>query len=69
MSRMKKVTLVLPADLIEKARKATRQNFTATVRQALEIVAATEIYKKLLGLEGKVKLKINLNEIRKDREE
>ncbi|MEK7791483.1 MAG: hypothetical protein AAB309_07660 [Deltaproteobacteria bacterium] len=63
---LKKVTLQLPRNLIQEAQKATGDNLTATVRKGLRIVAASRAYEELLKLKGKVRLQINLEDLRKD---
>ena len=52
-----------------RALKASGEGLTPTLRKGLELVAAKSAYKGLLGLKGKFDLKIDLNELRKDREE
>ena len=65
----RKVTVVLPEDLIEQALAASGDGLTPTLRQGLALVAAQGAYKKLLKLKGKFDLKIDLEELRKDRDE
>ena len=69
MKPEKKVTVRLPADLIERALEATAEGLTPTVRKGLELVAAKDSYRALLKLKGKLDLKLNLEEARKDRGE
>lgn len=65
----KKVTVMLPKELLNRALKASGEGITPTLRKGLELVAAKESYKKLLKLKGKFDLKIDLEELRKDRDE
>ena len=67
MAKLKKVTLVLPDDLLRKAQKSTGEGITSTVRQGLELLAASEAYERLLGLRGKFRSSLDLDELRADR--
>jgi hypothetical protein len=67
METAKKITVHIPASLLKKAQKATGLGITPTVRQGLQLVAARRAYEKLRGLRGKVKISLNLEELRKDR--
>ena len=69
MSAEKKITAMLPNDLLKRALKASGEGITPTLRRGLELVAAKDTYLHLLKLRGKFDLKINLDELRKDREE
>ncbi|MCB0408531.1 MAG: hypothetical protein KDD34_10020 [Bdellovibrionales bacterium] len=68
MSAEKKVTVMLPKELLNSALKASGEGITPTLRKGLELVAAKDAYKKLLALKGKFDLKIDLNESRRDRD-
>jgi hypothetical protein len=68
-SKTKKVTMVLPEDLIKKAQECTGDNLTATVRRGLEVIAARTAYKALRKMRGKYKFSLDLNKLRKDRNE
>lgn len=65
-TEMRKVTVMLPRDLIERATLVSRLGLTAAIRQGLEAVAATDAYEKLRELRGKVKFSIDLKELRRD---
>jgi Arc/MetJ-type ribon-helix-helix transcriptional regulator len=67
MKADKKITVHVPEELLEKARKQTGQGITATVRQGLRLVAASETYEKLQQLRGKVPISVDLQELREDR--
>ncbi len=69
MKAEKKITVMLPEDLLERALKASGEGITPTLRKGLELVAAKDSYKSLLGLKGKFDLKLDLDESRKDRGE
>ncbi|MDR3606470.1 MAG: hypothetical protein P4M08_03715 [Oligoflexia bacterium] len=68
MSAEKKITVMLPKDLLERALDASGEGITPTLRKGLELVAAKNTYQRLLKLKGKFDLKIDLNEAREDRE-
>jgi hypothetical protein len=68
MKAEQKITVHVPRDLLARARKATGGGITLTVRKGLESLAAREAYEGLRKLRGKVKLNINLDELREDRE-
>ncbi len=62
-----KITVHVPEELLEKARKSTGEGITATVRRGLQLVAASEAYRQLRELRGKVAVSIDLEELREDR--
>jgi hypothetical protein len=62
-----KVTVELPADLLERARKSTGDGITATIRRGLELVAAARAQRELTALRGKVKFSIDIDASRADR--
>ena len=62
----KKITVMLPVELIERATRSSGQGLTPTLRRGLELVAAKAAYEKLLSLRGKFDLKLDLDELRKD---
>ncbi len=68
MSAERKVTIMLPEDLLERALKASGEGITPTLRRGLELVAAKDTYQRLLKLKGKFDLKIDSKELRKDRD-
>lgn len=64
---MKKVTVHVPADLLERAQRASGEGITPTIRRGLELLAASDAYRGLRQLRGKVKFTIDLDELRRDR--
>jgi hypothetical protein len=64
---LKKVTMELPENLVKAALAETKQSLTETVRQGLEILVSRRASKTLAALRGKLDLKINLSELRRDR--
>lgn len=67
MSRVRTVTVELPADLLRRAQKSTGDGITSTIRRGLELVTAGEAYRSLHRLKGKVSLSIDLDTLRGDR--
>lgn len=69
MKAEKKVTVMLPEALLERALRATGDGITPTLRKGLELVAAKDTYQALLKLKGKLDLKLDLGVSRRDRDE
>ena len=64
--KVKKLTIEVPEDLLERATAASGQGITPTIRRGLELVAASGVYARLRGLKGKVKFSIKLSELREE---
>jgi post-segregation antitoxin (ccd killing protein) len=62
-----KVTVHVDRNLLRRARKRTGQGVSATIRQGLELVAASDVYDKIRALRGKVRFSIDLRGLREDR--
>jgi hypothetical protein len=67
MAATTKVTVELPVDLLDKARKTTGEGITGTIRRGLELVAAMRAQDELRALRGKVKLSLDVAASRADR--
>ena len=67
MSETRKITVEVPEELLERARKSSKEGITGTVRRGLELVAAGRAYDELRKLRGKVRLGIDLEVLREDR--
>jgi hypothetical protein len=67
MKIAKKITIEIPADLLEKAQEASGQGITQTVRTGLQLVAASQAYSKLRQFRGKVKFSRTWEELKDDR--
>jgi hypothetical protein len=67
MDAAKKVTVHVSEDLLRRAQEATGQGITPTIRRGLELVAASRAYEKLRGLRGRVKIDLDLKQLREDR--
>ncbi len=67
MAATQKVTIEVPAELLRRAQRSTGQGITATIRRGLELVATRTAYEELRRLRGKVRLSVDLDELRQDR--
>lgn len=67
MDTAKKITVHVPEELLRKAQKSTGQGITETIRRGLQLVAASDTYKKLRKLRGKVPLSLDVEKLREDR--
>jgi hypothetical protein len=66
-SSARKITVHVQKDLLDRAQRASKAGVTDTVRKGLELLAARDAYDQLLKMEGKLKISIDLDELRKDR--
>jgi len=62
--KMKKLTVMVPEDLLRRATQATQAGITPTIRQALQLVAARTVYDEIRALRGKVKFSRTWQELR-----
>jgi hypothetical protein len=67
MAEARKITVEVPADLLEKAQRASGEGVTGTVRTGLQLVAASQAYARLRQLRGKVKFSRPLADLKADR--
>jgi len=67
MAKARKVTVELPADLLERAQQASGTGVTQTIRAGLQLVAASKAYEQVLGLRGKVRFSRTWEELKDDR--
>lgn len=67
MAENQKITVEVPVELLERARRASGENVTATVRQGLRLVAAGEAFRALRARRGKVRSWPALAVLRDDR--
>ena len=63
----RKITVEIPEALLEKAQRASGAGITQTVRTALQILAASEVYDRLLQMRGKVRFSRTFEELKEDR--
>lgn len=67
MPAARKVTVQLPADLVDQAQRSSGKNLTATICEGLKLVASGPAYEGLRRLKGKVRFSIDLRTLREDR--
>lgn len=67
MPPARKITVEIPADLLEKAQRASGTGITQTIRTGLKLVAASETYARLRQLRGKVHFSHTLADLKADR--
>jgi hypothetical protein len=67
MAKARKVTVELPAELLEKAQQASGTGVTQTIRAGLQLIAASRTYDQLLRLRGKVRFSRTSDELKDDR--
>lgn len=63
----RKITVEIPAELLEKAQKASGTGITQTVRTGLQLLAASQAYARLRQMRGKVRFSRTLAELKADR--
>jgi hypothetical protein len=67
MGTARKITVEVPPDLLEKARRASGSGITQTVRTGLQLVAASGAYAQLRQFRGKIRFSRTLAELKSDR--
>jgi hypothetical protein len=67
MMSTQKITAHVPAQLLRAAQAATGEGITATVRRGLVLVAAAKASDDLRQLRGKLRLDLDLAQLRRDR--
>jgi hypothetical protein len=63
----RKITVEIPQELLEKAQQASGSGITQTVRTGLQLLAASEVYDRLLQMRGKVRFSRTFEELKEDR--
>jgi hypothetical protein len=67
MTTARKITIEVPAGLLEKAQEASGMGITQTVRAGLQLVAASRTYAKLGQLRGNIRFSRSWKELEDDR--
>jgi hypothetical protein len=67
METARKITVEIPATLLEKAQEASGAGITQTVRTGLQLLAASRAYNRLRQLRGKVRFARSLAQLKADR--
>ena len=65
--KQKKITVLVPAVLLEEALEASGEGIAGTIKKGLKLIAASQAYAELRSLRGKVKLSIDLKSLRTDK--
>ncbi|HEU5017749.1 MAG TPA: hypothetical protein VFT69_07205 [Pseudolabrys sp.] len=68
MAALRKITVQVPADDLERAQAFTGEGVTETVRAALKKLASIHAQRELLKLRGTVKFTLTSDELKYDRE-
>ena len=64
---VKKITVELPEDLLEKAQQATGSGITQTIRAGLQLVAASQAYAGLRQARGAFRFSRTVTQLKDDR--
>ena len=67
METGRKITVEISGSLLEKAQQASGAGITQTVRTGLQLLAASQAYKRLRQLRGKVRFARSVAELKADR--
>ena len=67
MSETQKITAHVPLESLRRAQAATGKGITETVRLGLDLLASARAAEELRRLRGKVRLDLDLAELRRDR--
>ena len=67
MKAARKITIEVPASLLDKAQRASGTGITQTVRMGLQLVAASNAYAQLREMKGKVRFSRTLADRKYDR--
>jgi hypothetical protein len=67
MRATRKITITVPADLLERAQTATGTGITQTVCTGLEMLAASPAYARLRHLRGNIRFTRTSRQLKSDR--
>jgi hypothetical protein len=67
MDAARKITVEVPADLLERAQRASGAGVTQTVRTGLSLVAASQAYARLRQWRGRVRFSRSVAQLKSDR--
>ena len=63
----KKITTLIPYDLLQKAQKVTGKGITQTIKAALELLSKRDTYEGVRKFRGKYKSRLSIKNLREDR--
>jgi hypothetical protein len=67
VQKARKITVEVSQDLLEKAQQASGTGIALTVREGLQLVAASGIYARVRNLRGEVRFTRTLAQLKADR--
>ena len=67
MGTVRKITVEVSPELLDRAQQASGTGVTQTVRTGLQLVAASQAYARLRQLRGQVRFTRTLDELKDDR--
>jgi hypothetical protein len=67
MGEVRRITVEVPLDLLEKAQRASGMGVTQTVRAGLQLIAASQAFAQLRRLRGKVRFSRTAADLKTDR--
>jgi post-segregation antitoxin (ccd killing protein) len=67
MQAARRITVGIPAELLERAQRASGVGISETVLKGLNLVAAPQAYAELRRLRGKVGFRATVDELKADR--
>jgi hypothetical protein len=67
MGATRKITIEIPADLLERAQDASGAGITETVCAGLKLLAASNVYERVRQMRGKVRFSLSWKELKDDR--
>jgi hypothetical protein len=67
MKTVRKITVHVPHELLQKAQRASGAGITQTIRTGLQLVAASRTYAQLRQFRGKVRFSRSASELKADR--
>ena len=67
MPTAQKITVEVPRALLKKAQEASGAGITETVRNGLQLLAASQAYERLRRMRGKFRFSLSVAELKDDR--
>lgn len=67
IQNQRKITVEVPEELLQKAQRASGAGITKTVRQGLQLLAASQAYARLRRFRGRVRFKHAIAQLKEDR--
>ncbi|OFW80004.1 MAG: hypothetical protein A2887_06800 [Alphaproteobacteria bacterium RIFCSPLOWO2_01_FULL_40_26] len=65
-SKIQKITVHIPRELLQKAMGRKHKSITDTVKEGLEYLARAQTYENIRQMRGKVKFSIDFDKLRND---